>query len=108
MKIYLVATIKDIQSVTESKKVGNYGTAEINEIRTLGYFLTLEEAKYVIKNNVNDIHENYYKYAIIEEVSPGLYTSTESKTYWYMWTLRGYRRIKKPEQLKQLVSFTIG
>ena len=108
MKIYLVATIKNIQSATEARKAGTYGIAEIEESRTIGYFLTLEDARKVVRNNLCDIHESYYKYAVIEEVSPGLYSSTESTSYWYRWTKDHYRRIPKPEQLSQVVGFTIG
>ena len=108
MKIYLIATIKDIQSATEARKADTYGIAEIEESRTIGYFLTLEEAKRVVKNNICDIHEDYYKYAIIEEVGPGLYASTEAKEFWYRWTKNGYRPIQKPSQLNQVVGFTIG
>ena len=108
MKIYLIATIKDIQSATEAKKADTYGIAEIEGLRTIGYVLTLNEAKYIIKNNCYDIHENYYKYAIIEEVGPGIYSSTDTKSFWYRWTRNGYRRIQKPSQLSQVVGFTIG
>lgn len=106
--IYFVATIKDIQSAAEARKAGTYGIAKIEESRTIGYFLTLEAAKRVVKNNICDIHEDYYKYAVIEEVEPGLYSSTESKSFWYRWTTNGYRRIQKPSQLSQVVGFTIG
>ena len=58
MKIYLVATIKNIQTATEARKAGTYGMAEIEESRTIGYFLTLEEAKRVVKKNICDIHED--------------------------------------------------
>ena len=108
MKIYLIATIKDIQSATEAKKADTYGIAEIEESRTIGYFLTLEDAKRVVKKNICDIHEDYYRYAVIEEVEQGLYSSTESKSFWYRWTTRGYRRIQKPSQISQIVGFTIG
>ena len=108
MKIYLVATIKNVQSATEARKAGTYGIAEIEDSRTIGYFLTLEDARKVVRNNLYDIHENYYKYAVIEEVEPGLYSSTESKSFWYRWTTRGYRRIQKPSQISQIVGFTIG
>ena len=64
MKIYLIATIRNIQSATEARNAGTYGIAEIEESRTVGYFLTLEEAKRVVKNNICDIHEDYYRYAM--------------------------------------------
>lgn len=107
-KIYLVATIKDIQTPTEARQVGNYGMANIFETRVVGYFLTLEEAKKCIKNNWCDIHENYYKYAVIEDVAPGLYRSIESKPLWFRWTKTGYRPIQKPGQISQIFGFTIG
>ena len=108
MKIYLVATIKDIQSPAKAREAGTYGIAEVYGARTIGYALTLDEAKKWIKQNVYDIHENYYKYALIEEVAPGIYTATEAKSFWFKWTKNGYRPIQKPGQLKQIVGFTIG
>jgi hypothetical protein len=108
MKIYLVATIKDIQSPAKAREAGTYGIAEVYESRTIGYALTLEEAKRWIRQNVYDIHENYYKYVVIEEVEPGIYASTDAKSFWFKWTRSGYKPIQKPGQLKQVVGFTIG
>ena len=108
MKIYLVATIKDIQSPVKAREAGTYGIAEIYGSRTIGYALTLGEARRWVKQNVCDIHEDYYKYVVIEEVSPGIYTSTDSRSFWYKWTKAGYKPIPKPGQIKQVVSFTIG
>ena len=56
---YLIATIKNIQTATDARQAGTYGIAEIEESRTIGYFLTLEDAKRVVKNNIGDLHEDY-------------------------------------------------
>jgi hypothetical protein len=44
MKVYMIATIKDIQSEEEAKEKGTYGIATTYESRTVGYALALEEA----------------------------------------------------------------
>lgn len=110
MKIYLVATIKNIQSKIEAKLNGMFGIAYIGETRTVGYFTTLEEAKKCIEENWGDIQEHYYKYAVIEEVEDGLYKSINSESIWYKWsnTQDRYIQIDKPAQLSNEFGFTIG
>ena len=51
MKIYLVATIKNIQSKIDAKLNGMFGVAHVGETRTVGYFTTLEDAKKCIEEN---------------------------------------------------------
>lgn len=110
MKIYLVATIKNIESSLEAKMNGMFGIARVYETRTVGYFTTLEEAKKCIEENWGDIQECYYKYAVIEDVEPGLYKSIDSTSIWYKWSKakEKFLPIDKPTQLNQIVGFTIG
>ena len=110
MKIYMIATIKDIQSRAEARAAGVFGCAEVYDSRTVGFAFTLEEAKEWVETNVCDIHEDLYKYAVIEGVSAGLYTSSATKSIWYKWSKskKKYILIDKPVQLKQLAGFTIG
>jgi hypothetical protein len=108
MKVYMIATIRDIQAVEESKEKGLFGIADIYDSRTIGYALSLEDAQRWVENNVCDIHEYYYKYAIIEDVAPGFYSSVDSKSIWYKWIDGKYQKIDKPAQLSQLFGFTIG
>ena len=70
--------------------------------------LTLEEAKHVVKKNICDIHEDYYKYAVIEDVEPGLYKSCDSTPIFFKWEDGGYKEIDKPTELKVFFGFTIG
>ena len=110
MKIYLVATIKDIESTFSAKMNGTFGMANTYGSRTVGYYPSLEEAKKCIEENHGDIQESYYKYAVIEDVEPGLYRSTESTSIWYKWSKaqEKFLPIDKPAQLSQIVGFTIG
>ena len=55
--------------------------------RTVGYFLSLEEAKRCVEENWGDIYEmGWYPEAVIEEVEAGLYPSPfEFAQYFYRW-----------------------
>ena len=110
MKIYMIATIKEIESKFSARMNGNFGIAHIGESRTIGYATTLEEAKQWVESNKFDIHEDCYKYVVIEDVAPGIYTSTDSTSIWYKWSKarEKYIPIEKPAQLNQIVGFTIG
>lgn len=110
MKIYLVATIRYVESSISAKMNGMFGVAHTEGTRTVGYFETLEEAKKCIEENWGDIHEDYYKYAVIEDVEPGLYQSMFSTPIWYKWSKskEKYLPIDKPAQLRNKAGFTIG
>ena len=110
MKVYMIATIKEIESKFSARMNGNFGIAEVYNSRTIGYATTLEEAKHWVETNACDIHEDYYKYVVIEDVAPGIYTSTDSTSIWYKWSKarEKYIPIEKPTQLNQIVGFTIG
>lgn len=43
------------------------------DIWTCGVYETEEDATYIVENNVTDIHENCYGYALIEEYNFGTY-----------------------------------
>ena len=97
MKVYFVATIRDIDVE------GTMGT------RTVGYFEDLETAEKCVKENWEDIYEaGYYKYAVIEDVEPGLYQSCESTPIFFKWKDGSYQEIDKPKELEPFVGFTIG
>ena len=97
MKVYFVATIRNIDIE------GTMGT------RVVGYFEDLETAKKCVEENWGDIYENgYYKYAVIEDVEPGLYMSAEATPIFYKWKDGKYQEIEKPSELKGIVGFTIG
>lgn len=97
MKVYFVSTIINIDIE------GTIGT------RTVGYFEDLETARQCIEENWGDIYEDgYYKYAVIEDVEPGLYMSGSATPIFFKWIDGKYQEIEKPAELKGIVGFTIG
>ena len=105
MKLYFIATCCDIKK----DKLGwlDYG----GDHRVVGFYEDLETAKKAVEENWCDLYEDgYYKYAIIEEQEPGLY-STCDKPIFYKWegTIKdgGYKRIRRPSATKGFINFTI-
>ena len=95
-KIFCVATIQGL---------------DIKYERTVGYFLTLEDAREVVEKNRCDIHENCYDYAVIEEVEPGLYSADFcSNVIFYKWDNENnqYVEVNRPSEWKDLCGFTMG
>ncbi len=92
MKLYFIATIEDL-------------SLEID--RVPGFFETQERAIDVIKNNKCDIHENCYRYAVIECLEPGLYPDDLDPLF-YEWIDGRYQRIEKPKEWEGICGFTIG
>lgn len=91
-------------------------TVRVNDIkewttRAVGWFPTFEEAKEIITDNIGDIYEaGYYKYALIEQTPPGLYSWKQE--WWFEW--EGdfqdgkYEPIEKPELFEHVVCFGLG
>lgn len=52
--------------------------------RCVGYYFDKKDALECIEQNLGDIHEDSYKYAVIEEVESGLYPHTPS-FLWFQW-----------------------
>ncbi len=106
MKLYFVATVEGTETKTNP-------TDHVPDKRIVGYFLDLETAKRCIEENWGDLYENgYYKYAVIEDVEPGLYGSIHSKPIFYKWVgdedTGGFKRSRRPKSLKHTWGFTIG
>lgn len=106
MKLYFVATFEDAE--TKANPLNH-----APDKRIVGYFLDLETAKECVEQNWGDLYEDgYYKYAVIEDVEPGLYRSVSSKPIFYKWVgdidTGGYIRIRRPKCWKNTWGFTIG
>ena len=90
--------------------------------RIVGVFKTLEEAQRVIENNMYDLYEGSYDYAIIEEYEEknfGLYPAVSG--YWWYKVVREendkkeynadnvkYVLIDKPKEVELYSNFAIG
>ena len=97
MKVYFIATIRNIDIE------GTAGT------RVVGYYEDLETARKAVEENWGDLYEDgYYKYAVIEDVEPGLYRSDEAHPIFFKWEDGGFNEIDKPVELNGFFGFTIG
>jgi hypothetical protein len=58
--------------VTIIKNINNEYPSSSNNVRTIGFWFKFEDAEYIVLNNICDINETDYNYAIIEELNEGL------------------------------------
>lgn len=92
-QIFLVATYENLDDLRSG--------------RTVGYFTTKKKAAACVKHNLGDIYEGCYKYAVIEQVKPGLYQYDMNPTF-FEWKNGGYVKIKRPQKWEGICGFTIG
>lgn len=69
--IFVVNTFKRLE---KNERFGGY-TLVSN--RSVGVFPTIEETRRIVQNNEGDICETIYDYALIEELSFGLYPNVQ-------------------------------
>ncbi len=83
--------------------------ADIGCTRSPCFRYTFKDAEEVVKNNMCDIWETCYNYAVIHEIGPELYPHYHSKTYYkYNREINGYEPIEEPECLKHMDFCGIG
>lgn len=75
--------------------------------RTVAWYPSLETAQQSVVDNWGDIWETTYRYAVIEELEPGLYPRVVAE-HWYEWIEDRYRPCAKPTQLEGVSHFSIG
>ena len=92
-----------IYTITTMKENGR-GT------RTPGYFFSLETAKRYLEENVGDLFEGTYDYAVIEKVYPGIYAIEGRVEWWYQFDMEkdSYVGIDKPDKFQRAVCWGIG
>lgn len=104
-----------IHKAGKGDKVSLYFISTLNEnneygSRCVGFTVFRKSAEDIIENSINDIHEQTYKYAVIEEIErEGLYPDVRLEE-WFCWSDKEnkYIPIEKPEQFKHLCNFAIG
>lgn len=103
--IYTITTIDGFQEDEFSKS-----KMRPIEPRTVGWFLTLEDAQKIVDSNIGDIRETCYEYAVIQEVPVGLYPFSEH-TWWYQWSTENekYEPIEIPYRTDyEYICYAIG
>jgi len=69
--------------------------------RCVGYVSDFNEAEKIVKNNMYDIWEHIYEYAIIEEIDEGIYQWCEyPKWHKYNKEENKYESCERPEWAK--------
>jgi hypothetical protein len=80
--------------------------------RTPGWFPTLKDAIDAVLTNSCDIHENYYSFAVVEEVPAGMYAFGEKgrAEFWFRWSPEHetYEAVPKPDKFLRSVGWGIG
>lgn len=77
--------------------------------RTCGYYQEYEWAATALHENIVDMHEGCYEYAVIEKIGYGISANVEERQ-WFKWDKekRGYLEIEEPECVRHLTNFAIG
>lgn len=78
-------------------------------VRCVGYYKKKEDAIYAVENNVCDIFEMTYNYAVIEIIEEGLYEIDVDPLFFkYNFKKKKYEKCKKPEILNGYVGLCLG
>lgn len=85
------------------------GFATFGDSDLVGFFHDKEIAIDAVKANACDINETCYWYAIVEELSPGIYIRSSNRwIFKYNKDTDEYIQIDEPEILKKYLSVTMG
>lgn len=100
-----------IYTITMLEKVENdkNGWPNFGSTNVVGYYTDLDVAIKAVTSNACDINETVYDYAVIEEVSEGLYNPS-IKSYWFKYNREkdSYEPIDEPNEVKHICGFSIG
>src|SRR3990167_4097242 len=107
-KHYFVTVIQT-EKDTLDKECGKWNT------RCWGFYPTLEMAQEAVLQNVTDIHELWYQWAVIEEYYYGVPAMTsqvmgEGSERWYHWSdlYKKYHETTKPKWADGIAGWSIG
>ena len=96
--LYFITTITDCSK-------DNYSS------RCVGYVKDKDVAIDIVKNNVCDLFETIYHYAVIEKIEEGLYQyALDDDAIWFEFNCETeeYEMIPKPKEMENIIGFAIG
>ena len=100
MKIFLITMFEDLNSEEGFLRKAS---------RAVGFYGSFHEAEIAITNNYGDIRECLYDYAVLEEITEGLYPCPlNRKVYKFNEKTGKYHPIPEPKYLKHIYGMTIG
>ena len=79
------------------------------DTRCFGYKETLEAAEKALNENMCDMHEYIYNYAVVEKLGPYIHPDVEEE-YWFKWDhdKGGFFRIEKPKAAYGVCNHALG
>lgn len=81
----------------------------IEPSRVVGYYTDFNDADTVLKENICDVHETIYHYAVIEEIEEGVYPVAQSRWFYkYDKEKDGYYPIDEPAEFKHYSNIALG
>jgi hypothetical protein len=96
-EIFIVSTIK-----ADDSKRHPLG----RDTRSWGYGWSFDDAEEMLYSDIDD-ECGYYKYAVIEMVSPGVYTQALA-LQWYVSDNGVWAKCDRPEEYANIINFGIG
>lgn len=82
---------------------------DFGDMRTFGFYNSFEECVKALNENRCDMYENYYDYAVVEEIACGIHPVVKSKHYFeFNKEKNGFFEIKTPEYMKEYFSITLA
>jgi hypothetical protein len=96
--MYFITTLTDCSD-------NNYSS------RCVGYVKDKEVAIDLVENNIYDIFETIYHYAVIERIPEGIYQyALDDDAIWFKFNIETekYEQISKPKELEHICGFSIG
>lgn len=75
--------------------------------RTFGHYPTLKSARRAVKNNIGEMHENYYDLLLIEAVPAGILRLAKA-VEWYAWTNDKWTLCPAPSWSAGVINFSMG
>lgn len=101
MKIHTIMTFSKLEE-------HETGFPDFGSTNLCGWYFTFKDAYRAVTENMCDIWEHCYDYALIEEVEEGLYPSSTTRWFFkFNKEMMMYEPIEEPESLKHFSGFTI-
>ena len=78
-------------------------------MRCWGFYKDFSNAMATVRNNITDLWETIYDYAVIEEYYEGIGQTTFNHWFFkYNQKLDEYQQINQPEELRHYAGFALG
>lgn len=106
-KLYSLTTFEKLDSFKKTNLL------DMGDKRCVGIFSQLKNAQEIVEENICDIYEGYYQFAIIEEITTGLYPYCETR-YLYKFDDSQQKYIlvspdsEEEKKIKDYTAFSIG